>query len=150
MVGLVGSLERLPVPRKIDVGNGLLERLNQKGESPQTWWAVGRLGTRVPLYGSVHNVIPRDVAKSWVEQTLKPDWRSVQPAALAAVLLARLSGDRERDLNEGVRGQVVQRLRVARAPESWIRMVEAVVELDEADEKRVFGEALPPGLRLVR
>ena len=27
-------------------------------------------------------------------------------------------------------------------------MVEAVVELDEADRKRVFGEALPPGLRL--
>jgi hypothetical protein len=104
----------------------------------------------VPVYGSIHNVVPRDTAESWVGHTLKPDWRAVQPAAFTAVLLARLSGDRERDLDEGVRGQVVQRLRVAKAPQTWIRMVEEVAELDEADEKRVFGEALPPGLRLVR
>jgi hypothetical protein len=28
-------------------------------------------------------------------------------------------------------------------------MVEAVTELDSADESLVFGESLPPGLRLV-
>jgi hypothetical protein len=73
----------------------------------------------------------------------------VEPAAFAATLLARLSGDRERDLPAELRNQVVQKLHAAKAPVSWIQQVEAVIELDEADEKRVFGEALPPGLRVM-
>ena len=77
------------------------------------------------------------------------DWKAVTPAAFAATLLARLSGDRERDLDEAVRWRVVQRLRATKAPVSWLRMIEEVVELDEVDTGRVFGEALPPGLRLV-
>ena len=74
----------------------------------------------------------------------------MEPAAFAATLLARLSGDRERNLPEELCLQVVQRLHSVKAPESWVRLVEQVVELEEADEKRVFGEALPPGLRLMQ
>jgi molecular chaperone DnaK (HSP70) len=148
-VRLVVSLERLPAARKVEVGGWLLMRLSKKGESPQTWWAVGRLGCRVPLYGSAHNVVPREVAAAWLQQILKLDWKAVEPAAFAATLLARLSGDRERDLPDELRRQVVQKLRASKASESWMRMVEEVIELDEADAKRVFGEALPPGLRLV-
>ena len=48
-----------------------------------------------------------------------------------------------------LRLQVVQKPRLVKVPESWVRLVEQVIELQEADEKRVFGEALPPGLRLV-
>jgi hypothetical protein len=32
---------------------------------------------------------------------------------------------------------------------TWIRLVEEISELDEADEKQIFGESLPPGLRLI-
>jgi hypothetical protein len=150
MIRLAGSLERVSAQRKIEVGDILLQRLRTKGESPQTWWAVGRLGARVPFHGSTHNVVPRAVAAEWLALALQQNWRAVQPAAFAATLLARLSGDRERDLEEEMRAHVIQALRVARAPESWIRMVKEFVELDEADQKQVFGEALPPGLRLVQ
>jgi hypothetical protein len=85
-----------------------------------------------------------------LEQVLALNWKAVTPAAFAATLLARLSGDRERDVDENLRRRVLQRLRAAKSPASWLRMVEEVVELDEADTGRVFGEALPPGLRLVR
>ncbi|HYQ92691.1 MAG TPA: molecular chaperone DnaK, partial [Candidatus Competibacteraceae bacterium] len=149
MVRLAASLERLPAARKVEIGGWWLARLTKKGESPQTWWALGRLGCRVPLYGSAHNVVPREVAADWLRRILELNWKTVEPAAFAATLLARLSGDRERDLPEELRLQVVQKLRSVKAPESWLRLVEQVVELEEADEKRVFGEALPPGLRLM-
>ena len=149
MARLAGALERLSAARKTDLGETLLARLARKGESPQLWWAVGRLGARVPAYGSAHDVVPATTAAVWLERVLALDWRAVAPAAFAATLLARLSGDRERDLDEASRARVVQRLRAAKAPGSWLRMVEQVVELDEADAGRVFGEALPPGLRLV-
>jgi hypothetical protein len=151
MARLAGVLERLPAARKIELGELLLARLARKGESPQLWWAVGRLGTRVPAYGSAHDVVPASTAAAWLEQVLALNWKAVAPAAFAATLLARLSGDRERDVDEN--------LRAAGAPAvagrqitgfAWLRMVEEVVELDEADAGRVFGEALPPGLRLVR
>lgn len=149
MVRLVGSLERLPVAHKQEVGGWLLERLRKPSESPQTWWAIGRLGSRVPFYGSAHSVIPAPVARAWLEELFGVDWRAVMPAAFAATLLARLSGDRERDLEVEAREQVAQYLRAAKAPVSWVRMVSEVVELDVLDEQRAFGDSLPPGLRLV-
>ena len=150
MARLAAVLERLPAARKVELGELLLARLARKGESPQLWWAVGRLGTRVPAYGSAHDVAPTAAVMVWLERVLALDWKAVTPAAFAATLLARLSDDRERDLEETLRLRVIQRLRVAKAPASWLRMVEEVVELDETDAGRVFGEALPPGLRLVR
>lgn len=149
MARLAGVLERLPGARKGELGELLLARLARKGESPQLWWAVGRLGTRVPAYGSAHDVLPTTTATAWLERVLALDWKVVTPAAFTATLLTRLSGDRERDVEESVRQRVIQRLRAAKSPTSWRRMVEEVVELDEADAGRVFGEALPPGLRLV-
>jgi hypothetical protein len=149
MVRLVASLERLSAERKAEVGEWLLARLRGKGESPQSWWAVGRLGARMPFHGSAHNVVPREQVTDWLEQLLVLDWKKVQPVGFAAAMLARMSGDRERDLDQALRDRVAQRLRAVKAPESWMRMVQEVVELESADEKRVFGDSLPPGLRLL-
>ena len=149
MVRLVGALERIHFEHKVETGEWLLERLKGPSESIQTWWAVGRLGARVPFYGSASNVVPRAIAAEWLERALKLDWRIVEPAGFAATLLARVSGDRERDLDEEVRRRVAERLRSAGASPTWILMVQQMAELDEADEKQVFGESLPPGLRLV-
>jgi molecular chaperone DnaK (HSP70) len=149
MARLAAVLERLPAARKTELGAMLLTRLNRKGASSQLWWAVGRLGTRIPAYGSAHDVIPTATATIWLERVLDLDWKTVLPAAFAATLLARMSGDRERDIDENLRTRLIQRLRIGKAPMAWLNMVETVVDLDEADAGRVFGETLPPGLRLV-
>ena len=149
MARLAAVLERLPAARKVELGQLLLKRLMRKGESPHLWWAVGRLGARIPAYGSAHDVVPITVAEEWLDRVLALDWKTMTPAAFAATLLARLSGDRERDLSEALRQRVIQQLRSIKAPATWLQMIEDVVELDEADTGRVFGETLPPGLRLV-
>jgi molecular chaperone DnaK (HSP70) len=149
LVRLAAGLERLPSGHKERLGARLLGAGRRPTESPQRWWALGRLGARVPFYGSVHDVVSRDLAQEWLEQVLKLDWRTLEPAAFAATQLARLSGDRERDLSLELRERVVERLRNARAPQTWIALVQTVTELDSADESLIFGESLPPGLRLV-
>ena len=45
--------------------------------------------------------------------------------------------------------QIIAKLKLSKAPSSWIDMVEQVKELDEKEEKQIFGEALPPGLKLI-
>ncbi len=150
MVRLAAALERLPVERKIEVVEWLLARLRKPAENPQSWWAVGRIAARVPFSGSAHNIVPADIAAGWLEANLALDWKRVEPAAFAAVQIARLSGDRTRDLLPELRTRVRERLIALKAPPSWITLVSEVVEMDAADERRLLGDSLPPGLKLLR
>ena len=149
MLRLSASLERIPVERKIELGESVLARLKKPAENHQSWWAVGRIGARRPFYGSAHSVVPPDIAALWLNTILALDWKKVDPAAFAAVQIARMTGDRSRDLPEDVRHAVVRKLEAANAPRAWITMVGETVELDDADEGRVFGESLPAGLKLI-
>nr|WP_184003736.1 MULTISPECIES: Hsp70 family protein [unclassified Paraburkholderia] len=149
MVRLSASLERIPAERKIELGEAVLARLKKPSENHQSWWAVGRIGARQPFYGSAHSVVPPEVAAQWLDAILALDWKKVDPAAFAAVQIARMTGDRSRDLPDELRASVVRRLEAASAPRAWITMVSEVVALDNADEGRVFGESLPVGLKLI-
>ena len=149
MVRLVGVLERLPIEKKIIAGGWLLKRLQKASEPSQTWWAVGRIGSRVPFHGSTHNVIPAEIVSQWLQQIFEVDWKKIPQAGFAATLMGRMSGDRARDLDELIRKQIVEKLKASKSPISWINMVEAYKELDEIEEKQIFGEALPPGLKLI-
>ncbi|NKJ45385.1 molecular chaperone DnaK [Burkholderia sp. SG-MS1] len=149
MVRLSASLERIPVERKIELGESMLTRLKKPAENHQSWWAVGRIGARRPFYGSAHGVVPPEIAGPWLITILALDWKKVDPAAFAAVQIARMTGDRSRDLPDDLRQTVVRRLEAASAPRAWLTMVSESVELDNADEGRVFGESLPVGLKLV-
>jgi molecular chaperone DnaK (HSP70) len=149
MVRLAAVLERLSVTQKIQLGEWLLKRLEKSTEPSQTWWAIGRIGARMPFHGSSHNVVPADIVSQWLSQMLAVDWKKTSQAGFAAALMARMSGDRARDLDETVRQQIIEKLKLSKAPASWIDMVEQLKELDEKEEKQIFGEALPPGLKLI-
>ena len=112
-------------------------------------WALGRIGAREPFHGSPHDVVPATVAASWIETLLALDWKRLDAAAFAAVNLARVTDDRARDLPPALRERVTARLKSVRAPVAWTAMVTQKVELDEATERRMLGESLPPGLKLL-
>ncbi|WP_027157097.1 Hsp70 family protein [Methylobacter luteus] len=149
IVRLAAVLERLPVDKKIQLGEWLLKRLQKASEPSQTWWAVGRIGARMPFHGSSHNVIPADKVCVWLKQLMSEDWKKNPQAGFAATLIARMSGDRARDIDEATRRQIIEKLRLSKAPSTWVDMVEQIRELDEKEEKQIFGEALPPGLKLI-
>ncbi|HXK55209.1 MAG TPA: molecular chaperone DnaK, partial [Gammaproteobacteria bacterium] len=149
MVRLAASLERVAVERKIEIGRWLLERLKKPTESASSWWAVGRIGVRVPVHGSSHSVVPADEATRWLDAVLALNWRTVAPAAFAAVMLARRCGDRDRDLSLEAGERVIAKLQMLKGSERWVSQVREVVELDAADERRVIGDTLPVGLELI-
>jgi molecular chaperone DnaK (HSP70) len=147
VVRLAGSLERVPVGRKREAGEAILSRLEQEGPQPHLLWALGRLGARVPFYGSGHACVPPSVAEAWIERLLElPDSGD---RVFALVQLARSSGDRARDVDPEVRARVLRELAGA-APDEVLRPLREVVDLGAAEEGRIFGEALPAGLRLLR
>ncbi len=69
MVQLAASLERVPVERKIEVGEWLLTRLKKPSENIR-WWALRRIGARQPFYGSAHGVVPPDIAANRLDALL--------------------------------------------------------------------------------
>ena len=89
------------------------------------------------------------MATVWLQQTLTVDWKKIPEAGFAATLIARMSGDRVRDIDANIRAQIIEYLNLSKAPTSWVDMVQTMKELDEKEEKQIFGEALPPGLKLV-
>jgi hypothetical protein len=94
-------------------------------------------------------VVPREAAERWLSACLGADFAKEEQAAFAAAVISRMSGDRQRDLPLSARTQVAKRLEVAGAPDAWRRMVTEVTHLDAVEERRIFGESLPEGLRLM-
>jgi hypothetical protein len=155
MVRLAASLERAEPEHKAEIGDWLLAQLDRQPrpksapDDGHSLWAIGRLGARVPFHASAHCVVPIDTATAWLGALLALDWKRVEGAAAAAVNIARLSGDRARDLPPAVRDAVAARLEAMHAPAAWVQRLHEVVELDEAGERSVFGESLPLGLKLI-
>lgn len=109
-------------------------------------WALGRLGARVPLYGSIHKTVDSGKASEWLDLLLDAHSRNIEGALFATVQLARLTGDRSRDLEDSLRTRAFDALRKSQAPDSWQRLVLEVVAMETADQSRAFGDTLPPGL----
>ena len=108
--------------------------------------ALGRLGARAPLYGSVHRTVPPEKAAEWLGLLLDAHSRSIEGALFAAVQVARLTGDRSRDLDDEPRDRALTTLRQANAPDTWQRLLMEVVTMETADQARAFGDTLPAGL----
>jgi molecular chaperone DnaK (HSP70) len=149
MVRAAASLEHLNPADKVVLGNWITERLKNPETAAGPWaWALGRLGLRVPLYGSSHKTVDAEQATTWLSLLLDAGLRRIDGTAFAAAQLARLTGDRTRDLNDEIRARAVAALKSAGAPEAWLRMLSEVAALETADEARALGDTLPIGLRL--
>ncbi len=149
MVRLFAVLEQARPADKVAGGAQLLAQIQQDQSNEYLFWALGRLGARVPVQGSAHTVLAPEVVGEWLTVICDLNWQKVKGAALAATLMARLSGDRVRDIDPSLREKVLKRLKTAQVPPSWVTMVSEVTSTDAADEQYIVGEALPPGLKLL-
>ncbi|MCA9107075.1 MAG: hsp70 family protein [Planctomycetales bacterium] len=145
---LLGSLERLPVQQKLELGKWLLElRDRRKVQATRAGmlWAVGRLGARVPLYGLLNHVVPRDEVERWIRQLIESP--AQDPADLLAVMqLARRCDDRFRDISDATRTAALDWLRQNSAGETLLKLVSEGGELASEQTAQVLGDSLPIGL----
>lgn len=149
MLRLLAAMEAVPWQYRQEMGQWMLQRLQRPDASPQTWWAIGRLAARQSLAANAHLVMPPEAAQEFLDATLAQDWRKHETAMFAAVQMARMTGDRARDLPDAVRAQVLDKMRAAGAPARWLALVDSVVTMDAEDQRRSLGDSLPPGLVLL-
>ncbi len=150
MVRTAAALERIEPAQKALLGNWIAARLRAPGQTAAgPWaWALGRVGARVPIFGSSHQTVAPEQAAEWLDLLLRKDLRAVDGAAFAAVQLARRTGDRTRDLDDEIHAQTVEALKAARVPERWLQLATDIVALEPEDEARALGDTLPVGLKV--
>jgi hypothetical protein len=141
----------VPVGHKIKMGDELMRRMeSRKGrEDALHVWAIGRVGARLPLYGPANLVVPPSKAAEWLRVLLDYDWPEPEKAAFPLAQLGRRTGDRARDLDDGLRARLAAILRTMPGGERTAVLVEQVVALEAREERVALGDTLPAGLRLV-
>ncbi len=151
------SLEELDRARKVDYGQALADRV-ERGATAADLWALGRVGARVPFHGPANQVVNRRAVEGWIRRLVVGEWRLPEATAVALAHMARRTGDRERDIDEGLRAEAAEKIaRAAAGAEGKTKhaferarvLVLEGGELEREEASEAFGEALPAGLVLV-
>jgi hypothetical protein len=143
---LLASLERLDAATRAKIGDEVLQRLRRDPDNASLLWSIGRLGARMPIYGTLTSVVAASDAASWLNELIANEHDT--PELFAAIVqVGALTGDPLRDLDEHVLDAARQRLRNA-GLDSAARPLYEVVPATFAESSRAFGEPLPNGLRL--
>ena len=148
---LLGSLEWLPISHKREVGRMILDLIPKRKMQPVRGvlvWTLARIGARVPLYGPLNTVVPKDEVSNWLTSFLS--LATEDPIDQFALMqLCRRTNDRARDLGDSLRDRVIAQLETNNAPEHFVQLVRDGGQLDAEEQGRAFGESLPQGLTLV-
>ena len=147
---MLGSFELLRRDIRQQIGDMIMDfapRPRFEPLRPAMLWAIGRIGSRVPVYGPLNTVLSPDVVAGWIDKLSTFD--VTDPAVQFALMqMSRRTNDRYRDVSDSVRTSVVRELDNADAPSRFMELVEQGGDLDSSEAGLVFGESLPAGLRI--
>jgi hypothetical protein len=146
------SLERLDTKNKELLGQTLMKSVRRTPVPNYAFWSLTRLGARTLLYGPLNTIVHHQTVERWLDVLLgfEPGDHNENVAwAFCLVQLARRTGQRALDIDDEHRQRVLAALHSGHAPAHWVKMVEEVSELEGEEEKQLFGDSLPIGLRLV-
>jgi hypothetical protein len=147
---LLGSLELLTLRTKTELGEMLIEIMSKRKLQPvrpALVWTLGRLGSRIPVYGPLNTVVDPQVVTKWLRPLIQTKIDDTSQS-FAIMQLARRTEDRYRDIPPSVREEVVQWLQTNEAPSHWTELVRQGGSLDQEEQQRAFGESLPMGLQI--
>jgi DNA-K related protein len=148
----VASLERLDVKQKEQLGTTLLKTLRRSPVPTYGFFALTRFGARKLFYGPLNAVVHPDIVQQWLDAILafEPGHQSERVSWLFCLAqLARRCGQRALDIDDSHRASVLKLLHDQGAAARLVRGVEEVVELAGEEQRELFGESLPIGLRLL-
>lgn len=135
----LASFERLQLQMKERLGDELVAKVVSKTAGPVEYWALGRIGARHLLYGSVGHVVPRLICAGWVEKLLAKG-EDVRVAYLLTQLGRRVD-QRELNLPSSLIEAVLRRYD--------LKPLRELVAASREEEEERLGDLLPCGLELL-
>jgi hypothetical protein len=105
------------------------------------------LGARQPVYGPLNALVSADEVEQWIGRLLESSLVD-ERAVFAVVQMARRTGDRYRDISDSSRDAASAWLKTRGAAEHLLELVRIGGTLQDQEQRSVFGESLPRGLRI--
>lgn len=154
LLRLLGSLELLSSQHKESLLETLIASLSKKRLEPLATailWTVGRLGTRVPLYGGWDQLARAEKLEGLLKKLMSTSAVKSESLrgsySLCLMQCAQRTGDRRRDISQGTRQQILAEMHALAMPEKhWQRVAE--VSASDQDLDAIVGESLPLGFSL--
>lgn len=142
----LAAFERLDLPLKIRLGDALANRLLHDSPAPYDYWALGRIGARHLLYGSVGQVVPKETCTKWIEQVLRHQPSAENQESMLFLLrqLARKTDHRELNLSD----PIIQKILTAYPQAHLEQWIAEEHQLTPTEQEQIFGDQLPVGLVL--
>lgn len=152
MILLAGSLERLEMNRKLQLGRSLVGQLKsgQKQLVDAKIWALSRIASRIPLYGGLEDIVQPLFVEQWIEELSELDPRQKHYNRLVYFYsqAGRRLDLRELDLSPKHRQICLEQLEKAKADEVLIKPVREFCPPDRQLLDQLFGEDLPSGIEI--
>lgn len=145
------ALERVSVQIKVKLGEQIVDRIEKKKELSRSrdYWALSRIGARLPLYGPLDLVIPRNTIEGWIERLIDSPWQAPDHLAYALAQLGRKTGDRAFDIDEHLTDRLIRLLEQHELKDKYLQILTEPTLRSETEQKQAFGDSLPEGLILV-
>ncbi len=150
LLRLVGSLELLRASDRVQIGQWCMAALQKKkleALHSAVFWVLGRIGTRVPAYGPINQLVNVPKVTEWLTQLIKLPCR-LSEHRFAVAQMCRMTGDRYLDIDATTRNEVIHWLQANDAHDHQVQSVREVTQLDQNQRSQLFGESLPLGLSL--
>jgi DNA-K related protein/Hsp70 protein len=150
LLRLIGSLELLRAADRVQTGQWCIAALQKKKLEPlhsAIFWVLGRIGTRVPAYGPINQLVSVPKVTEWLSQLIALPCR-LSEHRFAIAQMCRMTGDRHLDVDATTRSEVVAWLAANGAHDHQIQSVREVTQLDQNERSQLFGETLPLGLSI--
>lgn len=147
---LLGSLELLKTTTKIELATTALDlfpREKTPAVAAASLFAVGRWGSRVPVYAGLNSLIDTESAEAISTRLMQLNTSDPQ-SLFALVQITRRTEDRYRDISDTLRKEVLSYLAAHSASPHYIELVQNGGQLEAEEQKLTFGESLPRGLRI--
>jgi molecular chaperone DnaK (HSP70) len=136
----LAAFERLDLSLKQRLAEAILMRIQKKSAILCDYWALGRIGARHLAYGSVGQVIPKEICTVWVEQLLQADISEGLLFALGQLM--RKTDQRELNMSDSLIAKVKAR------DKCFEDLSEQPRPLTISEQEFVLGDRLPAGLTL--
>jgi len=150
---MLGAFEHLESEKRVVLAHHFTESIETRAESfcDHSIWALGRLLSRVPLYGGEHALLDAaEVEKAF--ETLEPlDWTrdNLRNLPQLFVQAARIVNNRDHDVSQEVRDRIIAKAVQSGANEKRLLPLREYTPMDAKDIQQLFGESLPTGLSVM-
>jgi hypothetical protein len=147
-IRVLAAFERIDIKNKQRLGEALIVRLKSGNAEECDFWALGRLGARQLLYGSVGDVIPKQVCEEWLKTLLTLSFEEKEDVIFLIGQLARQTKQREINISSELAQDI---LRQYKQSSSYLKLqsyMEKETPLSQEEQEKMFGDQLPSGLTI--